>query len=257
MEPIAAAGKAATPKSTRRVTFPSVLTFTGLWHVQCTIWARYCQALIMMNLQGFIEHFTYLGIFLLLLLGSLGAPIPEEMPIVAAAILSHEGVVRWWQALPICFLGVLSGDLVLYWVGRHWGERVLKWRVVRLVLNPRREQWLKAAYRRHAVKTTVTARHVMGLRAAAFLTAGIAHVPFWKFLATDAAAALVGVPVVFGLAYFFTDQIQSVMGGVHRAERWIGLGVLILLVAVFGINAWRWNRRLDEESLGLGRSPRS
>jgi membrane protein DedA with SNARE-associated domain len=97
----------------------------------------------------------------------------------------------------------------------------------------------------------------MGLRAAAFLTAGIAHVPFWKFLVIDAAAALVGVPVVFGLAYFFTAQIQSIVGGVHRAERWIGLGVLIVLLAVFSISAWRWNRRLDEESLGIGRSPRS
>jgi membrane protein DedA with SNARE-associated domain len=125
------------------------------------------------------------------------------------------------------------------------------------LLTPRREQWLKAAYRRHAVKTIVTARHVMGLRAAAFLTAGIAHVPFWKFLVIDAAAALVGVPVVFGLAYFFTDQIQSIVRGVHRVERWLGLGVLIVLGAAFGISAWRWNRRLEEESLDLGPSPRS
>ena len=78
------------------------------------------------------SSFTYLGIFAVLLLGSLGVPIPEEMPIIAAAILSHEGLARWWLALPVCLVGVLSGDLVLYWVGRHWGEDVLNWRVVRL-----------------------------------------------------------------------------------------------------------------------------
>jgi membrane protein DedA with SNARE-associated domain len=54
--------------------------------------------------------------------------------------------------------------------------------VGRLVLTPKREQWLQAAYRRHALKTVLTARHVMGLRAAAFLTAGNARVPFWKFV---------------------------------------------------------------------------
>ena len=123
-------------------------------------------------LQEFVDNFTYLGIFAVLLLGSLGVPIPEEMPIIAAAVLSHEGIVRWWLALPVCLLGVLSGDVALYWVGRHWGEQVLHWRLVRLVLSPERQQWLKAAYRRHALKTVVTARHVMGLRAAAFLTAG-------------------------------------------------------------------------------------
>jgi len=73
-------------------------------------------------LQGFVEHFTFLGIFALLLLGSLGAPIPEEMAIVAAGILSHQGIARWWFALPICLVGVLGGDVVLYTIGRHWGS---------------------------------------------------------------------------------------------------------------------------------------
>ena len=199
--------------------------------------------------QEFVDTFTYLGIFALLVLGSLGVPLPEEMPIIAAAVLSHEGIVRWWYAVPLCLLGVLSGDMVLYWVGRYWGAQVLQWRVVRLVLSPVREQWLKAAYRRHAVKTVVTARHVMGLRAAAFLTAGSANVPFWKFVAADAGAALFGVPLVFGLAYFFTDQIKAIMADVHRAERWLFLAGLLAVAAMLVIGVWRWHRRLAKERL--------
>jgi membrane protein DedA with SNARE-associated domain len=72
-------------------------------------------------------------------------PIPEELPIIGAAVLSHEGVIRWWLALPVCLLGALSGDMVLYWVGRHWGEQVINLRLVRLVLSRSREQWLNAA----------------------------------------------------------------------------------------------------------------
>jgi glycerol-3-phosphate O-acyltransferase / dihydroxyacetone phosphate acyltransferase len=210
-------------------------------------------------LQEYVDNFTYLGIFALLLLGSLGVPVPEEMPIIAAALLSHEHVVRWWLALPICLLGVLSGDMVLYWVGRHWGEQVLNLRLVRLLLSPAREQWLKAAYRRHALKTVVTARHVMGLRAAAFLTAGSAGVPFWKFVVADAGAALFGVPLAFGLAYFFTDQIKAIMADVHRAERWLGLAGVLALAAMLVVWVWRWNRRAGKERLdhepAEGRSP--
>jgi len=198
-------------------------------------------------LQEFVNNFTYLGIFAVLLLGSLGVPIPEEMPIIAAAVLSHEGLVRWWLALPVCLLGVLSGDMVLYWVGRHWGERVLSCRLVRLVLTPAHEQWLNAAYRRHALKTVVTARHVMGLRAAAFLTAGSSGVPFWKFVVADAGAALLGVPLAFGLAYFFTDQIKAIMADVHRAERWLGLAGLLALAALLVAYVWRWHRRVAQE----------
>ena len=137
--------------------------------------------------------------------------------------------MRWWLALPVSFVGVLSGDVALYWVGHHWGERVLGWSPVRWVLTPAREEQLKAAYRNHGVKIVFTARHVMGLRAAAFLTAGIAHVPFWRFLAVDAAAALLSVPFGFFLAFLFADQVEQVLADVHRVERWLGLLGLVAI----------------------------
>jgi len=193
-------------------------------------------------IQEFIEHFTYGGIFLALLLGSLGAPIPEELPILAAGALAREGVVRWWFALPLCLVGVLTGDIILYWAGHHWGERLLRWRVVRWVLTESRERRLLSAYRRHGVKIVVVARHVIGLRAAAFLTAGIARLPFWKFLLVDAAAACVGVPLSFGLAYFFTDQLQDIVEDVHRLERWLVVFGLAALVVWLMVRIWRKNR---------------
>jgi len=197
-------------------------------------------------LQELLQRFTYLGILVTLLLGSLGVPIPEEMPIVAAGILSHEGLARWWLALPICVLGVLSGDTVLYWAGRRWGERVLGWRVVRRVLTPPRAEWLETAYREHAMKTVAMARHVTGLRAAAFLTAGIARVPFWKFILADAAAAAVSVPLAFGLAYFFTHQIGAILADVHRVERWLALAGLVAVAGALVVYAARWNRRVPK-----------
>jgi membrane protein DedA with SNARE-associated domain len=193
-------------------------------------------------IQEFIEHFTYGGILLALLLGGLGAPIPEELPVLVAGALAREALVRWWIALPLCVGGVLVGDIVLYWTGHHWGERVLRWRLVRLVLTEAREHRLVAAYRRHGVKIIVIARHVMGLRPAAFLTAGIARVPFWKFLLVDAAAACLGVPALFGLAYFFTDQMQAIIDDVHRVERWLVLAALVALAAWVAVRAWRKNR---------------
>src|SRR5690242_17259678 len=50
-------------------------------------------------INSFIGQFTYLGIFTVLFLGGLGAPIPEELPVLAAGALAHEGYMRWWVAL--------------------------------------------------------------------------------------------------------------------------------------------------------------
>jgi membrane protein DedA with SNARE-associated domain len=84
---------------------------------------------------------------------------------------------------------------------------------------------------------------VMGLRAAAFLTAGIAHVPFALFLLTDAAAAAVGVPVAFGLAYFFTDQLEEVLADVRRVEGWLAMVAIVAVALTLALTTWRRSRR--------------
>jgi membrane protein DedA with SNARE-associated domain len=193
-------------------------------------------------ISEFIEQFTYLGVFLVLLASGMGAPVPEEIPIAAGGALAQQGVIRWWMALPVCLAGVLAGDVILYWSGHHWGERILQWHVVRLVLSREREEALKRRYRRHGVKILFLARHVLGLRAAAFLTAGIAHVPFWRFLLVDAMAAVVSVSMAFGLGYIFTDQLTGALADVHRIERWMGTLALLAALAWFGIAVWRKNR---------------
>ena len=221
------------------------------WHMRCRL--RH----FMQLLQSFVEQFTYLGIYLVLLAGSLGLPIPEEMPIIAAGVMSHEGLMSPWPGLLVCVLGVLSGDVVLYWTGRNGGERVLRFRPVRWLLTPARECRLKSAYCRHAVKTIVTARHVTGLRAAAFLTAGIARVPFWKFLLTDGVTAMLGVPFSFALAYFFTDHVKAIFANVQRIERWIGLLVILAVAIAVFVTVRKRDRHVVEEVDGpTGRSLR-
>ena len=173
----------------------------------------------------------------------LGLPIPEEIPVLAAGVLASEGVVRWWLALAVCLVGILAGDTALYCIRHHWGERILEWRFVRWILSREREERLKAAYRGHGVKIVFTARHITGLRAAAFLTAGIARVPFWKFITADLAAALVGVPLSFGLAFLFTDQLELLLADIHRVERWIALAGLLLVAGWLGMILYRNVRR--------------
>ena len=95
---------------------------------------------------------------------------------------------------------------------------------------------------------TLTARHVMGLRAAAFLTAGIAHVPFGRFLTADALAAIIGVPVGFGLAFFFTDQLEEIVAGAHRVERWAVVLLLVVAAAWIAVRAYQRSRVLEREA---------
>ena len=202
-------------------------------------------------IEGAIAYFSYGGLLVVLLLGSLGVPIPEEVPIVAAGMLSHQQVMRWWLALPTCIVGVFAGDLILYWAGRHWGERVLDQPLIGRLLTRARLGQIQSGYRRRGALIVFLARNVMGLRAAAFVGAGVVGLPFWKFAAADGAAIGYGVPLNFGLAYLFSRHLHAVLAEVHRVEGWIALLVVV------GGGAWIYItlRRRGDRALAAAAGP--
>jgi len=187
-------------------------------------------------LLDLIVDLSYPGVFLVLVATGLGAPFPEELPIVIAAMMSRWEVMHWSGALLSCLGGVLAGDMVLYGVGRHFGRRVLEWPAARRILTPDREARVMEAYRRHGLKFVVMARFVMGLRAAAILTAGLVRVPFVRFVLVDVAAVLVSVPLAFGLAYAVADSVAVAVAltRVHEVQLWIA-AIVLLLAAGWGI----------------------
>ena len=202
-------------------------------------------------IEGAIEYFSYGGLLVVLLLGSLGLPIPEEVPIVAAGMLSHQQMMRWWLALPACIVGVFAGDLILYGAGRHWGERVIDQPLLGRLLTRARLEQIQAGYRRRGALIVFLARNVMGLRAAAFVGAGVGGLPFWKFAAADGAAIGYGVPLNFGLAYLFSRHLHAVLAEVHRVEGWIALLVVV------GGSAWIYItlRRRGDRALATAAGP--
>jgi membrane protein DedA with SNARE-associated domain len=194
--------------------------------------------------ERLIASSPYVGLYVALCLGGVGFPIPEEVPVITAGALAHRGVVRWWLALLVCLAGVSTGDLVLYLTGRRWGERALDLALVRRFLSHERRDTLEAAYRRHGVLIVFVARHVIGLRPAAFVTAGVVKLPFWKFALADGIAIAYGIPLNFTIAYFFTEHLHSILADLRRVESWIALVLLVALAAWGSIALWRRSRRL-------------
>jgi membrane protein DedA with SNARE-associated domain len=178
--------------------------------------------------EQLVEQLGYLGIALILILGGLGLPIPEEAPIILAAVLARNGQLWWPVALASCLGGVLLGDLVVYFLGYFNGEKVLKLPVTRRLLTRQREAQIKGYFHRHGFKILVSGRFVPGFRTAAYLTAGILKLPVLKLLVTDIVAASLSTLVMFGLGFAFAYQIQQ---GIREAQQ------VLTLVAALGIGA--------------------
>ena len=104
-------------------------------------------------------------------------------------------------ALASCLVGVLLGDLVVYFLGFFYGEKVLSLPLTRRFLTRQREAQIKGYFHRHGFKILVSGRLVPGFRTAAYLTAGILKLPTLKLLITDLVAASLSTFLMFGLGY--------------------------------------------------------
>jgi len=96
------------------------------------------------------------------------------------------------------FVGICSGDLGLYYLGRlsH------RWRALRgrLLLNDKFRS-LRKLFRRKTVVNILIVRFIPGLRAIGFTMCGFWHIPLARFLFAMSLAGALWIAVVFSLIY--------------------------------------------------------
>lgn len=192
-----------------------------------------------MDPSTFIKSWSYLGIVGFLILTGCGLPIPEEVPIIAAGLMSRS-TLNPWLSLASCFVGAIVGDMVMYGIGRKFGRRMLqRGGYFAGILSSEREQEIEAHFRRHGLKVLFVARFLAGVRSPIYLTAGILNVPFRRFVLADAFCASIVIPIFFGLAYLFSEQINGIWLALRQAE--MAATAAIACAAVVG---WVLYRRL-------------
>lgn len=187
-----------------------------------------------------LTHGSYLVIILVLVVTGAGIPIPEEVPVITAGIMSSHGQLHPWLAFLACLVGALGGDCVMYAIGYHFGRSVLRehhyW--VRLV-TPEREAQMEEMVSRHGLKTLLLARFLVGLRSPVYLAAGILRLPFRRFFLFDLFCATVVIGTFFSLSYYCGLTITRWI----RPAEIIATVVVVLVLLGGGIYLWRGRAR--------------
>ena len=192
-------------------------------------------------MPDWITHLSYLGIVAVLILTGAGLPIPEEVPVIAAGVASHSGQMQPWLALACCLLGVIVGDCILYGIGYHFGRGLLnEYHWFSRSLTPEREKKIERLIACHGWKVFLVARLLVFIRSPVYVTAGILHIPFRRFLAIDAFCATIVVSTFFGLSYAFAAHVDTIWKWIHSSQ----YAITILVVLGAGcVGAWFYFRR--------------
>ncbi len=154
--------------------------------------------------------------------------------------------MTWPLALASSLAGVLLGDLLVYFLGYLYGEKVLSLPITRRLLTRQREAQIKGYFHRHGFKILVSGRFVPGFRTAAYLTAGILKLPTLKLFLTDLLAASLSTCFMFGLGYAFAHQIQK---GIREAQQWL---TVLAALGIAGFLLIRYYRAQTRAGLPIG-----
>jgi membrane protein DedA with SNARE-associated domain len=198
----------------------------------------------MFNLLN-LEHASYLGIIVVLVLTGSGLPVPEEVPIIIAGVAAYHGQLNPWLALVACFVGAILGDCVMYAIGYHFGHNVLRdhpW--FARFLKPEREAHIEEMLNQHGWKVFFLARFLVGLRSPVYLTAGILRISFRRFVIVDLFCAGIVICTFFGLSYLFAERIVGWFQRIRNAEVAITVAIVASVVGVLLYLYVRHRRRV-------------
>src|SRR5262249_43149008 len=103
--------------------------------------------------MGYLVGYGYLGIILYMILTGCGLPMPEEVAIIGGAAAAVSGTLDPWLTLGSLLIGALLGDCVMYYIGYHFGRRLLTHnRLWKRVITPERERKVEELLKRHGAK---------------------------------------------------------------------------------------------------------
>jgi membrane protein DedA with SNARE-associated domain len=184
------------------------------------------------DLTLFVEHWGYAAVFVVVVLGSVGLPVPEETILTLAGYLVWRGDLGLGPTLLIGIASASIGDNLGYWFGRRVGAGAVRRYGARIGLS---SESLAAGQRfiaKHGPLAVFAARFIPGVRFAAGPLAGVAGMRAPVFFTANVLGASCYVPVVVGVGYAIGR------GAGTRLERVRSVGVavehVVLAAAILG-----------------------
>ena len=192
-------------------------------------------------ITGWIESGGLLAVGVLMVLENVFPPIPSELIVPLAGFQAAQGSFGLVALLIVATLGSLLGTLIWYGLARAWGrERFLRFidrHGVWLTLTREEAEAATRWFDRHGPTAVFLGRLVPTVRTLISVPAGLADMPFGRFLLFSAAGSAVWIALLAGAGYLLRENYEAV-------EHWLNPVTTLVVAAVVGLYLYRVVRGL-------------
>jgi membrane-associated protein len=173
----------------------------------------------------------------------IGLVVPGDFILALGGVYAARGKLSLALIVLVGTVAAIIGESIGYWVGRKYGMGVIK----HIPLVRRLEEPLVRAqvyFARHGGRTVAIGRFATAVGALVPFTAGVARMPYQRFLLFDVPAIIVWATGISVFGYLFGENLTFVDKVLSR----FGYVVLGLVVVIFGVRfLWRrWSQPKGE-----------
>lgn len=184
-------------------------------------------------------------LFVGLLVGGVGLPLPGSLMLLAAGSFVEQGDMNLWTVLGLSAAGAILGDNLGYALGRFGGRRLTR-PLSRLLGGERRlkaaEEWMK---RREGGAVFISRWLVTPLAPLINITCGVTGYSWPRFLFYCVLGESIWVVLYVLLGRFFSDRVQE-MSDLLGDFVWTIVGLVFVLV--IGYTLYRNFRSSNDET---------
>jgi len=183
------------------------------------------------SLAHLLDHYGYLALGGLILVEDFGVPAPGESILIAASVYAGTGRLNIVAVGVIAVLAAVAGDNIGYAIGRYGGHALVVRFGKYVLLTRERLDKAERFFRRYGGQIVVVARFIEGLRQLNGIIAGIAEMPWPRFLVFNTLGAALWVGVWSTIGYLAGDNIASVYSTVTRYSLYLSIALGVLVAA--------------------------
>ncbi|MEY2984425.1 MAG: hypothetical protein RLZZ568_1042 [Cyanobacteriota bacterium] len=192
------------------------------------------------TLQELARQYGYWTVFIGIALENTGIPIPGETITLVGGFLAGNGELEFERVLLVAIAGAVLGDSCGYWVGRWGGWPLLTTAAHWFKIPQQHLETARERFSKNAAGAVFWGRFITLLRIFAGPMAGIAQMPYTKFLLYNIGGASIWATIVVSLAYFLgrVVSIEEIVAWVRQLGAF-SLLLIVVLLAVYGVIKWQ------------------
>lgn len=174
---------------------------------------------------------------------SFGLPIPEELILVTAGIIAYMGMhpakypppvdggdpVNLYTLAAVCFFAVLGSDILIYFLGRFFGDKLFKTKFFASKVGPEKVEKFNSWFQKYSYWACGLFRFMPGIRFFGHMTCGAMRIPLPVFVGVDGLAALLSVPTQVLLVATFGEVIMAKL----KEFKLILFGTIVVVFVIY------------------------